>query len=617
MKTPRPLRAAAAAAALLAALLSGPASAQTTPSVDPHASETKAQRDARMRWWREARFGMFIHWGLYAVPAGRYGGKPVDGIGEWIMHSAHIPVADYAAYAKQFDPEQFNADAWVGVAKAAGMKYVVMTAKHHEGFAMFPTQVDSYNINAQTPFKRDPVGEMAAACRKAGIKFGVYYSQNLDWHHPGGGTAGDAWDPAQRGDFDAYVRTVSAPQVSELITRYHPAVLWWDINGPFTPDQVRALTASFPQDPGLITNNRLGGGVPGDTETPEQNIPATGYPGGRDWETCMTINDTWGYKTDDQNFKSVDTLLHNLIDIASKGGNYLLNVGPTAQGIIPAPEVQRLQAVGKWMQVNGEAVYATSASPFKRLPWGRCTQKADGRDTTLYLHVFDWPTGGRLRVPGLTNAVRSAYLLEGKRPVRAVKDGGGVTLTVPTTAPDPISSTVVLKIAGRPDVTPTLLGQNAAGVLTLAAADAETHGAVQYESGSGHDNLGFWTNPADWAEWPVQITHPGTFTVTAQIAALGRGSFQVEAHNLQGRVTGSIVSEAHGITLSSPLFGVDFLAATAPNTGDYTKFQTVTLGTLTITQAGPGRVSVHPVKEGWQPMNLKSLTFTPVGAPGR
>lgn len=605
MKTLRPRRAALptmlAAGALLT--LSGPmtparADAPTpippvaAPSPDPHANETRAQRDARMKWWREAKFGLFIHWGLYAVPAGRDGGKPVGGLGEWIMHDARIPVADYAAYAKQFDPERFHADQWVSVAKAAGMKYIVLTAKHHEGFAMFPTKVDDYNIAAQTPFKRDPVGEMAAACQKAGIKFGVYYSQAQDWRHAGGAAYGGHWDKAQDGDLHGYVQTVAAPQVAELLTRYHPAVLWWDTPVDMSPEDIRALTAAFAQDPGLIANNRLGNGVPGDTETPEQNIPATGYPGGRDWETCMTINDTWGYKQGDTNFKSVGTLIHNLVDIASKGGNYLLNVGPTAQGIIPAPEVERLAAVGTWMQANGEAIYASSASPFKKLPWGRCTQKADGRDTTLYLHVFDWPTGGKLRVPGLTNAVRSAYLLEGKRPVRSVKDGGGVTLTVPTTAPDPISSTVVLKIAGRPDVAPTYFGQDSQGGLKLAAADAVTHGAVQYESGSGHDNLGFWTNPADWVEWPVRITRPGTFTVTAQIAAQGSGTFTVGA------------TEAGNVQLA--------IGGKAPNTGDYTKFQTVTLGTLTITQAGTASISVHPVAQGWQPMNLKSLTLTPV-----
>ena len=597
MKTLHPLHMAAAlACALLAAPLSGPASAQTPaaaapaiqtlPSPDPHATETKAQRDVRMKWWREAKFGMFIHWGLYAVPAGRYEGKPVDGIGEWIMHSAHIPVADYAAYATQFDPEQFNADQWVSYAKAAGMKYIVMTAKHHEGFAMFPTKVDDYNINARTPFKRDPIGEMSAACKKAGIKFGVYYSQNLDWHHPGGGTAGPAWDTAQVGDFDAYVKTVSAPQVTELITHYHPAVLWWDINGPFTPAEARLLTASFGQDPALIYNNRMGGGVPGDTETPEQTIPANGFPG-KDWETCMTINDTWGYKTDDTNFKSVDTLLHNLVDIASKGGNYLLNVGPTAQGIIPAPEVERLAAVGKWMKTNGEAVYGTSATPFKRLAWGRCTQKKDGADTTLYLHVFDWPADGKLRVPGLHNAVRSAYLLDGKRPVAAVRDADGITLTVPTAAPDPVSSTVVLKITGAPDVTPTYLGQDPSGVLKLTAVDAVTHGEVQYEAGAGHDNLGFWTSAADWVEWNPKITQPGTFAVTAEIAAPGSGSFTVGA-------------------------GGQTLSGTAPNTGDYGKYQTVSLGTLVVSKAGQVTISVHPVVAGWQSMNLRSLTLTPV-----
>ncbi len=612
MNTPRHL---CAAAALACALLAAPLCAQTPPAVspasaspDPHADETKAQRDARMKWWREARFGMFIHWGLYAVPAGRYRGKPVGGIGEWIMHDAHIPVADYAAYAKQFDPEKFNADQWVGIAKAAGMKYIVMTAKHHEGFAMFPTAVDDYNINARTPFKRDPVGEMSAACKKAGIKFGVYYSQNLDWHHAGGGTAGPAWDPAQNGDFDAYVKKVSAPQVTELITRYHPAVLWWDINGPFTPDEARLLTASFGQDPGLITNNRMGGGVPGDTETPEQTIPANGFPG-KDWETCMTINDTWGYKTDDTNFKSTATLLHNLIDIASKGGNYLLNVGPTSEGIIPAPEAERLQAVGKWMKTNGEAVYGTSATPFKKLPWGRCTRKRDGPNTTLYLHVFDWPADGRLRVPGLRNAVRSAYLLDGRRAVPAALDADGVTLTVPSAAPDAVSSTVVLKISGPPTVTPpppVYIGQDANGVLRLAAPDAELHGGVQYEPGAGHDNLGYWINPADWAEWPVKITQPGTFTVTAEIAALGSGSFTVEAYEAKQLAT-ALLSRTKPALPSQ-----QSVAGTAPNTGDYGKYRTVTLGTLTVPEAGSASVSVHPVAAGWQPMNLRSLTLTPV-----
>ena len=592
---PRLLTGALLASALISSLpvlADPPAPTAAAPSVDPHANETKAQRDARMKWWRQARFGMFIHWGLYAVPAGVWHGQDTQGVfsagaGEWMMHDLKIPVADYAALAPKFNPTQFNADTWVSIARAAGMKYIVMTAKHHEGFAMYPTQVDDFNINARTSFKRDPIGEMAAACKKAGIKFGVYYSQNLDWHHPGGGTAGEAWDPAQIGDFDAYVKKVSAPQVRELITRYHPAVLWWDINGPFTPEEVRELTNAFPQDPELIANNRLGGGVPGDTETPEQNIPATGYPGGRDWETCMTINNTWGYKIHDTDFKSTQTLLTNLVDIASKGGNYLLNVGPTAEGVIPAPEVERLQALGAWLKVNGEAIYATSPSPFKHLSWGRCTRKTDGKNTTLYLHIFQWPTDGKLLVPGLTNTVRSAYLLNGRHSVPTASGPDGVTLTLPTAAPDQISSTVVLKIAGQPTITPTRLPQNADGVISLKAIDADTHGAVAYESGEGRDNLGYWTNSADWAEWPVKITRPGKFHVTAEIAAQGSGSFTVAA-------------------------GGQSVSGTAPNTGDYAKFQTLDLGTLAIASPGLVTISVKPIADGWQPMNLKSLTLTPV-----
>src|SRR5579862_8935308 len=349
--------------------------ASAQPSADPHANETKEQRDARMKWLREARFGMFIHWGLYSVPAGTWNGKRIGGIGEWIMNTGKIPVDRYAALATQFNPTLFDADKWAQVAKDAGMKYMVITAKHHDGFAMFHSLTDPYNIYDATPFKRDPIAELSAACKRRGIRFGVYYSQAQDWHHPGGAAYGGHWDKAQDGDLHAYVKNIAAPQVRELLTKIKPAVLWWDTSVGMSTEDIDELTAAFGEDPGLIANNRLGNGVPGDTETPEQYIPPTGYPG-RDWETCMTINDTWGYKSFDTNFKSVPTLVHNLVDIASKGGNYLLNVGPEPSGLIPAPEVERLKAVGGWLKANGQSIYATSASPFKRLPFkGRATVK--------------------------------------------------------------------------------------------------------------------------------------------------------------------------------------------------------------------------------------------------
>ena len=582
---------------LAASLLFGAAPAHsqaTVQSVDPHATETKAQRDIRMHWWREARFGMFIHWGLYSVPAGVYDGKPIDNIGEWIMRVANIPVDRYAAYANQFDPEQFNADQWVGYAKAAGMRYIVMTAKHHEGFAMFPTKVDNFNITARTPFKRDPIGEMAVACRKAGIKFGVYYSQNLDWHHPGGGTAGDAWDPAQKGDFDSYVKNVSAPQVKELITRYHPAVLWWDINGPFTPEQVRALTASFPQDPELIYNNRLGGGVPGDTETPEQSIPAMGYPG-KDWETCMTINDTWGYKTTDTNFKSPTVLLHNLIDIASKGGNYLLNVGPTSQGIIPTPEVERLRDMGAWLKVNGDSIYATTHSPYKRLLFdGRCTVKGN----TLYLNVFTWPASG-LTLTGLQTRVLSAKALATGQKLLVTKAADGtLTISRPNTL-DPVSTSVALTLSGPPVVKETerIFSPQPDGTYLLKASDAILEGGtIQVEGNGDATNVGFWTNVEDSLHWKVQ----------APAAVAARYGVKVEYACEPGN---------EGSTFTLRVDGKDSgVSGTVTKTTGWTDYQTMTLdGVLTLTP-GPHVLQVHPrTKPGGAVMNLRKIMLVAAG----
>jgi len=417
--------------------------------------------DQRMQWWREARFGMFIHWGVYSVPAGTYHGQQSKHIGEWIMRDYNIPVAEYAAYAKEFDPTNFNAQAWVQLAKDAGMKYIVITAKHHDGFAMFHTHTDGYNIYDATPWKHDPIKELGDAARAAGLKFGVYYSQAQDWHHPGGAAArrnadknidsANHWDPAQQGSMDDYIDKVAVPQVRELLSNYGTiSVLWWDTPVGMTPERVAKFLPLLKLQPNLITNNRLDSKKEtGDNETPEQKIPATGIPG-KDWETCMTMNSTWGYKSFDNNWKSTETLLHNLIDIASKGGNYLLNVGPTSQGVIPEPSVERLHAIGAWMKANSEAIYDTTASPFpQQLPWGRCTKKVSKDGATLYLHVFDWPADGKLVVPALEGKVESAQLLaDGKSLPMTLDATGALVLSLPQTAPDKISSTIKLEVKG-------------------------------------------------------------------------------------------------------------------------------------------------------------------------
>jgi alpha-L-fucosidase len=576
-----------------------PAPLTAAPQTPPP-TETEKQRDARMAWWREAKFGMFIHWGVYSVPAGFYQDKPVRGIGEWIMNRGKIPVEEYAGYAREFNPQRFDATAWVRAAKAAGMKYIVITAKHHDGFAMYRSRASSYNIYDATPFKRDPLAELAAACKKEKMRLGFYYSQAQDWHHPGGAAAGGHWDKAQDGDMDRYLDEIAVPQVRELLTNYGPvAVLWWDTPVDMTPARAAKLMPLLALQPKIIANNRLGGGVKGDTDTPEQRIPATGIPG-RDWETCMTMNDTWGYKRDDNNWKSTETLIRNLVDIASKGGNYLLNVGPTSLGEIPAPSIERLQQVGNWMRVNGEAIYGTTASPFARLTWGRATTK--GR-RTLYLHVFDWPKDGRLLAPGLRSKVKSATLLVGKKRLDTETTADGVAIRVPEKAPDAIASVVRLELAEPlkvdtpsgtvpADVKPGAVATPATnGTVTLVAPAAVIRGgtdSARLEDTYGPLTIGFWTHPQTTVSWRFKTNHAGTFEVIAEMAAVSAGAqFKVSV-------------------------GDQSFAVTAPGTGDYGTFRTVSLGKLTLSAAGEYELLFTPDRANWKPINIRAVTLKPI-----
>ena len=402
----------------------------------------------KMEWWRNARFGMFIHWGIYSVPAGVYHGKEIPGIGEWIMNNAKIPVAEYQKNAAQFNPVDFNADEWVKLAKYAGMKYIVITSKHHDGFAMFHSQVSPYNVVDATPFKRDVIAEIAAACKKHGIVLGLYYSQAQDWHAPGGATIGGHWDKAQDGDMDQYLDQIAVPQVQEILNNYGKIkILWFDTPEGITPERAAKFMPILQQHPDLIYNNRLGGEVEGDLETPEQYIPATGIPG-KNWESCMTMNDTWGYKTNDHNWKSAKELVRNLIDIASKGGNYLLNVGPTSMGQIPEASVKRLKEIGAWMNINSEAIYGTSVSPFNKLEWGRCTHKADSGKELLYLHVFDFPEKGLLTIPGLSGKIFKAYPLSNKKEMlKVIIDGYNPKIDISTVTKNSLATVIVAEVS--------------------------------------------------------------------------------------------------------------------------------------------------------------------------
>ena len=430
--------------------------------------------DPRMDWWREARFGMFIHWGLYSVLAGEWNGN--KGHAEWIRETAHIPIPEYEKLLDRFNPVKFNADAWVKMAKDAGMKYIVITSKHHDGFCLFDSKYTEWDVMS-TPFKRDIMQELSDACRKQGIVFCTYHSI-MDWHHqdylPKRGWEGETWRGAKvsapdlaayKPDFDKFNTYLSA-QVAEVITKYKPAVMWFD--GEWESTWNHALgkplyDLCLATDPKIIVNNRVdvyragmegmtsSKDAAGDFGTPEQQIPATGLPG-VDWETCMTMNDHWGFNAVDKNFKTTRSMIRMISDVASKGGNYLLNIGPRADGTVPPESVQRLKEIGVWMRANGKAVYGTQASPFKSLPWGRATMKPLGKNTTLFLHVFDWPKDGKLVVSGLGSKARGAQVLGSCGVLRLQQADGALTIDLPKTMPNADCTVVEVQIVGRPIV---------------------------------------------------------------------------------------------------------------------------------------------------------------------
>ena len=452
-----------AATMLLGFLLALPrAQAPAAPAADP-------MKEKRLEWFREAKYGLFIHWGLYAIPAGEWKGKRIPGIGEWIMNRAKIPVAEYEQLAKQFNPVKFNADEWVQLAIDAGMKYIVITSKHHDGFALYDSKVSTWDVVDATPFKRDILKELAAACAKRKMPLGFYYSQSQDWHHPGG--AGNNWDfppnpkKDKSGAFDKYLVEKAQPQVRELLTEFGPiALVWFDTPHLMTdrPDRADPFTQIVRKlQPMTLIDGRLG--VEGDYVTTGDNvIPAEVQK--QAWEVPATINHTWGYRKDDHDWKSPGQIAFKLVDIVSKGGNYLLNVGPMADGIIPQPSQDNLRHVGRWLKINGEAVYGARPSPWgEELGEYSSRGAKDVRNQRLFLPQTEWRVTekpGKLyitffseprapfAIPRMKNAVTRAYRLDGNVPVELKTDGGVTTFTLDRPMWDLMATVVVIEYEG-------------------------------------------------------------------------------------------------------------------------------------------------------------------------
>jgi len=456
----RPRRLIVLLAALVATVLLG----QLLPALRAQAPAADAAKAARLAWFRDARFGLFIHWGLYAIPAGEWKGQTIPGIGEWIMNRAKIPVAEYERLAAQFNPVKFDADAWVQLARDAGMKYIVITSKHHDGFALFHSKASRYNVVDATPFKRDILKELAEACRKRGMRLGFYYSQSQDWHEAGG--AGNTWDfgPDDKKDYDGYLRAKAEPQVRELLTGYGPvALIWFDTPRMMTPERAaRFADIVRSLQPECLIDGRLG--AAGDYVTTGDNVipPQVGADA---WETPATINHTWGYRSDDRDWKSAGEITFKLLDIVSKGGNYLLNVGPMADGLIPAASQDVLRTVGRWLKVNGEAVYGAGPTPFgEELGEYAASGAKDLRGQKLYLPRTEWRVTTRpgkiyftffqeprvpFELPAMKQAVTRAYRLADGAPIEVRTENGRTTLQIARPLPDPMATVVVVEIEGN------------------------------------------------------------------------------------------------------------------------------------------------------------------------
>ena len=480
-----------------------------------------------MTWWRESRFGMFIHWGLYAIPAGEWNGERPRGAAEWIMNRGQIQVREYEQLATQFNPVEFNADEIAGLAKEAGMKYLVITSKHHDGFALFKSNASSYNVVDATPFKRDIIGELAAACERQGIRFGVYYSQAQDWHHPD--AAGNTWDwpDDSKKDFRRFLDELVFPQVDELLSNYgRMSVLWFDTPMKITEDQSRELLAFVrAKQPECIVNSRLGpggGSEWGDFVSLRDNEVPT-MPLEENGETCATLNATWGYSKFDSEWKTPGQVARLMSDVAAKNANYLLNIGPDHLGRVPERSAEILREVGAWLQTNGEAIYCTQPTPFAvNFDWGAVTR----RPGKLYFHIFDQQIQ-QLKVVALRNMATKAYFLDDptaactvqQTPVNADESLIETTIEICSPGVTEPHRVLALEIEGDADVVPGIVQQPDGTIVleSLAAINADTGGPIApalMVRGAVARSL----EDGVRLSWEFEVLKPGAYAIAADCA---------------------------------------------------------------------------------------------------
>lgn len=553
----------------------------------------------RGAWLADSKFAMFIHWGLYSELGGRWDDRAYYGISEWLMQRAQIPAADYAAVAQRFNPVDFDATEWVQLARDAGMRHMMLTAKHHEGFAMFGSTVDSFNIVDATPFGRDPLAELRDACAAGGVRLGTYYSQTIDWHEPDAvGNTWDAW-PAER-DFQRYLTQKAIPQITELLTRYGPICgIWFDCPGPITPDQSRQLVEHVHAlQPDCLVNSRIGNGLGDYDSLGDQEIPRLPRPGL--WESPDTHNDTWAYAAHDLNWKSPTEIAQRLVRVVSRGGTYLLNVGPDGRGRIPADSAAILREVGAWVHAHEDAIHGAGPTPLGPLAWGECTARGE----TLYLHVFAWPSDGCLFVPGVT-ATSATATLDGEA-VAVVARDGGLALAVPRPRPDSLIPVVELTLSADAvcEREPHLL---AGCVNTLDSGVAELSGCAAAKT-SWMEKFGDWHHAECVGGWSAGARATWRFRTVGPLRCYLDVDYTAPAED--DYAEWELALDDRRVTF--PLLDSGERAQRQIWGGPLPRFRRYRVGVVTVDGAGEHTLSLGPTGDAGWATRIEKVTLTPV-----
>ena len=576
---------------------------------------TQEEKDARLGWWRDARFGMFIHWGVSSILGGTWKGVKASGYAEHIQSVLKIPIPVYREeVAGKFNPTGFNADEWVRTAKETGMRYIIITAKHHDGFAMYDSKVSDYNIVKATPFARDPMAELRDACKKYGVKFGFYYSHAYDWGDKDG--PGNNWDynnsdsggnwwgknPAFLPRARNYVDNKAIPQIQELIKKYDPEIMWFDVPHHLPGEEnLRILAAVRKAKPSMIVNGRLISGL-GDYESTDDkpgDFPPQTYA---DWEGIPTTNGSYGYNQNDRGHKEPKYFIQLLAKAAARGGNILLNVGPMGDGKIDSKDISILQGIGAWWKVNGESIRGTTATLLAVQAWGESTRK--GND--LYLHVFDWPMDGHLVVGGLKSAVKTASLLsDPQKSLKVTSTGMDVEIDLPPKAPDPIDSVIKLTCDTIPQGDKARLISSTQNNV-LRSLDAKVTGGLHYNNAQQTDYIRDWKKLDDTVTWSARLNNKTTFDVV--VAYHGEKGHPEIAGNADAGQSPRPATKGEGGTFEVSFGGKALHGTSLPNG----KYLTASLGQVTLEPGNFDIVIKATEITGDALMQLRQLILTPV-----